>query len=64
MKWGSSKPTKEGWYLVTLNNNIVMPMYRKEYPPKNFTWDGSFSFGVSVLASIKFPKPYVGICIE
>lgn len=58
MKWGSSEPKKEGWYLVTLNDYTVMPMYRMEYPPKNFSWNGNFSFNKFVIASMKFPKPY------
>ena len=60
MRWGSSEPETRGWYLVTLNDYTVMPMYRSEYPPEYFTWQGNFSLGVSVVASMKFPEPYYG----
>jgi len=59
MSWGKSRPESQGWYIVTLDNGTVMPMYRMEYPKGNFTWQG-LSCGLDVLASTKFPKPYVG----
>jgi len=59
LKWGRSEPKKQGWYLVTLDDTTVMPLYRMEYPKNNFTWKG-LCCGSKVTASMKFPKGYVG----
>jgi len=57
MRWSINPPKKYGWYLVTLTDGTVMPMYRQEYPPKYFSWQG-VACGAEVMASIKFPAPY------
>jgi hypothetical protein len=55
MSWGSANPEQAGWYLVTLENGTVMPLYRMDYPKGNYSWQGCHS---NVIASQKFPKPY------
>ena len=61
MSWGKSNPKQAGWYLVTLENGTIMPLYRMEYPKGNFTWNGISMW--KVIASMKFPKPYKGEAI-
>lgn len=56
MRWGSCEPQKEGWYLVTLTNGTVMPLYRVNYPDGNYWWKGAMRS--EVIAAIKFPKPF------
>lgn len=62
MSWGTANPTKIGWYLVTVEGvggRHVMPLFRREYPEGNWTWEG-LSGNIKVVASLKFPTPYKG----
>lgn len=59
MKWSMNPPKKNGWYLVTLKDGIVMPAYRMEYPKGNFTWS-QLACNAEVVACVRFPKPYKG----
>lgn len=59
MGWSINPPKKTGWYLVTLQNGCVVPARRDEYPKGNFHW-GELHDTDSVIASMKFPKPYKG----
>ena len=57
MSWGKCDPKQDGWYIVTMKNGTVMPMYRREYPKGNFIWNGLWN-NTEVIASIRFPKAY------
>ena len=54
MSWSTKPPKKQGWYLVTTKDGTVMPGYRQEFPPGNFTWLRC----TDVIASVKFPKAH------
>ena len=62
MKWGTSEPKREGWYLCTvkiIGGVIIAPLFRMEYPQNNYSWE-ELHDGEVVIASIKFPKPWEG----
>ena len=62
MTWNkTTEPKVTGWYLCTIEDNNqrwVMPLFRGEWPPNNFYWDG-LNRG-KVVACVAFPKPYEG----
>ena len=55
MKWSTTPPKKDGWYLVTVKDGIVMPAYRMEYPKGNFTWQ-RLACGAEVWLALDFQK--------
>lgn len=58
MSWSTNPPKKQGWYLITTKDGVVMPAYRMEYPKNNFTWT-HICMDTPVIANTRFPKPYV-----